>query len=258
MDLTTIIGIVFAIGCIIGGQALEGGHLGSIIQGTAALIVFGGTIGATMVAYPMEDFKRGLKMARSVFQDKKADLGGLATEIVELANIARRDGVLALEGRLASMTDPFLKRALGFVVDGLDPAVTRNTLDAEIDAEFEEANFAAKLFETAGGFSPTIGIIGAVLGLIHVMENLNDPSKLGGGIATAFVATVYGVGIANIFFLPMAGKMKRKIGLERERKTMIAEGVLAIQEGLNPRVLEEKLRALTGGHMAPAAPQAAA
>jgi len=252
MDITTIGGIVLALGCIVLGQALEGGHLGSILQGTAALIVFGGTIGATAVAYPMKDLMRGLKMGATVFTEKKHDLGELAGEIVELANIARRDGVLALEGRLASMKDPFLKRALGFVVDGLDPAVTRNTLESEIDAEFEEANFAAKLFETAGGFSPTIGIIGAVLGLIHVMENLSDPSKLGGGIATAFVATVYGVGVANIFFLPMAGKMKRKITLEKERKTMVAEGVLAIQEGLNPRVLEEKLRALTGGHVAPA------
>jgi len=252
MDLTTIGGLVLAVGCILGGQALEGGHFASIVQGTAFLIVFGGTIGATMVAYPMKDFVHGLKMGVKGFTEKKTDLGGLAGEIVELATIARRDGVLALEGRLASMSDPFLKRALGFVVDGLDPAVTRNTLESEIDAEFEEGTFAAKLYETAGGFSPTVGILGAVLGLIHVMENLSDPSKLGGGIATAFVATVYGVGSANLLFLPLAGKLKRKLTLEKERKTMVAEGVLAIQEGLNPRVLEEKLRALTGGHVAPA------
>jgi chemotaxis protein MotA len=252
MDLTTIGGIVLAIGCILGGQAIEGGNFGSIVQGTAFLIVFGGTIGATMVAYPLPDFIRGLKLASKAITEKKHDLGALAGEIVELATIARRDGVLALEGRLASMTDPFLKRALGFVVDGLDPAVTRDTLESEVDAEFEEGTFAAKLYETMGGFSPTVGIIGAVLGLIHVMENLSDPSKLGGGIATAFVATVYGVGAANLFFLPMAGKIKRKLTIEKERKTMIAEGVLAIQEGLNPRVLEEKLRALTGGHVTPA------
>jgi chemotaxis protein MotA len=258
MDITTIGGIVLAIGCIIGGQALEGGHLGSIIQGTAALIVFGGTIGATMVAYPMAEFMRGVKAFKNALTDKKADLQGLATQIVEMAGVARRDGVLALEGKLGELKDPFLRRSLGFVVDGLDPAVTRNTLESEIEAEAEEATVGAKVFETAGGFAPTVGILGAVLGLIHVMENLNDPSKLGGGIATAFVATVYGVGIANLILLPVANKLKRKITVEKERKTMIAEGALAIQEGLNPRVLEEKLRALIGQHgPAPAAEGAA-
>jgi chemotaxis protein MotA len=251
MDLTTIGGILLAILCILGGQALEGGHAGSILQVTAALIVFGGTLGATMVSFPLKDFIRGVKMGGAAFRQKHVNLDALAKEIVELSSIARRDGVLALEGKLASMSDAFLRRAMGFVVDGLDPTLTRNTLEAEIDAEHEESVVAAKVFETAGGYSPTIGIIGAVLGLIHVMENLSDPSKLGGGIATAFVATVYGVGIANIVLLPMATKLKRKLSLERERKNLICEGVLAIQEGLNPRVLEEKLRALTRSHAAP-------
>lgn len=248
MDINTIGGILGAIFAILAGQALEGGHASSILQGTAAIIVFGGTIGATMVAYPTAEFIHGVKMFKVALQNKKVDLSGIATEIVELAGIARRDGVLALEGRIAQLKDPFLARALGFVVDGLDPAVTRDTLESEIYAELEENGVGAKVWETAGGFAPTIGIIGAVLGLIHVMENLNDPSKLGGGIATAFVATVYGVGIANIVFLPVANKLKRRLMQEKERKTMIAEGVLAIQEGLNPRVLEEKLRALSGGH----------
>ncbi len=170
-----------------------------------------------------------------------------------MATIARRDGVLALEGGCAEHDRSLSSsgRSASSSTASI-PAVTRNTLEPEIDAEFEEGTFGAKLFETAGGFSPTVGILGAVLGLIHVMENLSDPSKLGGGIATAFVATVYGVGSANLLFLPLAGKLKRKLTLEKERKTMIAEGVLAIQEGLNPRVLEEKLRALTGGHIAPA------
>jgi chemotaxis protein MotA len=249
MDITTIAGVLIALLAILGGQALEGGHASSIMQATAAIIVLGGTLGATLVAYPMSEFMAGLKATKLALTDHKIDFNVLATQIVELAGVARRDGVLALEGKLASVTDPFLKRALGFVVDGLDPAVTRDTLEAEIFAQFEEGNAAAKVAETAGGFAPTIGIIGAVLGLIHVMENLNDPSKLGGGIATAFVATVYGVGVANIILLPAANKMKRKIHHEKERKTFIAEGVLAIQEGLNPRVLEEKLRALTGGHL---------
>ena len=248
MDLTTVLGIVVAIAAILGGQALEGGHASSIMQATAAIIVLGGTLGATMVGFPMADFKRGLKMAKNAFSDKKVDIAGLVQQIVEMAGVARRDGVLALEGKLSSVQDPFLKRALGFLVDGVDAGVARTALEAAIESEFEEQVIGAKVFEAAGGYAPTVGILGAVLGLIHVMENLSDPSKLGGGIATAFVATVYGVGAANLLFLPMANKLKRKIGLEKERKTLIAEGVLSIQEGLNPRVLEEKLRAFAGEH----------
>jgi chemotaxis protein MotA len=259
MDITTIAGIVAAIGLILGGQALEGGHVGSILQATAAMIVFGGTLGAVLVAFPKKDFLRGMSNLRMAFSDPKADLGGLAKQIVEYAGVARRDGVLALEGRLTEIQDPFLRRALQFVVDGVDASVTRDTLEAAIDADFEENMVGAKVWESAGGFAPTIGILGAVLGLIHVMENLNDPSKLGGGIATAFVATVYGVGSANVLFLPFATKIKRKLQGERERKTLIAEGVLSIQEGINPRVLEEKLRAWTGeeGEPAPEARKAA-
>jgi chemotaxis protein MotA len=246
MDINTVGGIVFSFAMILIGQALEGGHVGSILQLTAAMIVFGGTIGAVMVAFPKKDFMMGVKMLKVAFGEKKADLGGLARQLVEFASVARRDSVLALEGKLADVQDPFLRRALQFVVDGVDAQVTRDTLESAIDAEFEEHEMGAKVWESAGGFAPTVGILGAVLGLIHVMENLNDPSKLGGGIATAFVATVYGVGSANLFFLPFATKIKRKLKVEKERKTLIAEGVLSIQEGINPRVLEEKLRAYTG------------
>jgi len=253
MDLTTIGGIVLAIGAILGGQALEGGHIGSILQATAAIIVLGGTIGAVMVAFPLKDFLRGLKMGKGAFTEAKIDLPKLIAQIVELANKARRDGILALEGALKDIPDPFLKKAMGYLVDGVDAKVVRESLETAIDAEFEENSQGAKVFESAGGFAPTVGILGAVLGLIHVMENLADPSKLGSGIATAFVATVYGVGTANLLFLPMANKLKRKLALEKERKTLIAEGVLSIQEGLNPRVLEEKLRAFAGEHAPPAA-----
>jgi chemotaxis protein MotA len=251
MDITTIGGIVCAIGLILLGQALEGGSVESILQATAALIIFGGTAGAVMVAFPKKQFLMGMKMVKLAFTDKKADMGGLARQIVEFASVARRDGVLALEGKLNEVDDPFLRRALQFVVDGVDARVTRDTLEAAVDADFEEHIQGAKIWESAGGFAPTIGILGAVLGLIHVMENLSDPSKLGGGIATAFVATVYGVGSANIFFLPFANKIKVKLVAEKERKTLIAEGVLSIQEGLNPRVLEEKLRAFTGEEAGP-------
>jgi chemotaxis protein MotA len=250
MDITSIGGIVFAVAMILVGQRLEGGHVGSILQLTAAMIVFGGTIGAVMVAFPRKDFVHGLKLVKLAFTEKARDMGGIAKALVEYASVARRDGVLALEGKLGEVKDPFMRRALQFVVDGVDANVTRDTLESAIDAEMEEDSAAAKVWESAGGFAPTVGILGAVLGLIHVMENLNDPSKLGGGIATAFVATVYGVGSANLLFLPFAAKIKRKVVLEKERKTLIAEGVLSIQEGINPRVLEEKLKAYTGdeGH----------
>ena len=253
MDILTIGGVLAAVGFILLGQKLEGGHAGSLVQPTAALIVFGGTIGAVMVQFPMNEFVKGLKLGKLAFTNPKHDLSAVAKQIVELATIARKDGVLALEARLADVSDPFMKKALSYVVDGVDAQVTRDSLDAAIDAEFHEVTACAKVWEAAGGYAPTIGILGAVLGLIHVMENLSDPSKLGGGIATAFVATVYAVGAANLLFLPMANKIKRRLTYAKDRKVLIVEGVLAIQEGLNPRVLEEKLRAYTGEHAAPAA-----
>jgi chemotaxis protein MotA len=249
MDITTIGGLIIAVGAILGGQALEGGHASSLLQLAALIIVLGGTIGAVAVAFPMSDFVKGLKMFGMALKNKKVDLAGLIAQLIELAGVARRDGVLALEQRLQAIEDPFLKRSVGYLVDGVDAAVARDALETEIQAEFEDNALAAKVWESAGGFAPTVGILGAVLGLIHVMENLSDPSKLGPGIAVAFVATVYGVGLSNLVFLPVAAKLKRKLHVEKERKTLIAEGVLSIQAGLNPRVLEEKLKAYAGGHV---------
>ncbi|MBI5494578.1 MAG: flagellar motor protein [Deltaproteobacteria bacterium] len=253
MDFGTIGGVVLSIACILFGQALEGGHAGSLVQATAAIIVLGGTAGATIVGFPVPVLKKGVGMIKDALQARRSDLPQLVTGLVELAGLARRDGVLALESRINTIDDPFMKKGLRLVVDGVDAKLTRDTLEAEIYAEFEENLVAAKVFESAGGFAPTVGILGAVLGLIHVMENLSDPSKLGGGIATAFVATVYGVGIANLILLPLANKLKVKVGQAKERKILIAEGILSIQEGVNPRVLEEKLHALTGGHVPHAA-----
>lgn len=253
MDWTTIGGLCVGLAGILLGQALEGGHVGSILQGTAALIVFGGTLGAVLVSTPLPDFVRGVRMARLAFLHSAPDLGGVTSRIVQLASVARRDGVLALEAKLPEVEDPFLRQGLSYVVDGVDAAVARSSLEAVIDSEHQEGLAGAKVWEAAGGYSPTIGILGAVLGLIHVMENLSDPSKLGGGIAVAFVATVYGVGAANLLYLPLAAKLKRKLALEGERKVVVLEGVLGIQEGLNPRVLEEKLRAFTGERGAAAA-----
>jgi chemotaxis protein MotA len=256
VDITTIGGIAAAVGLILLGQALEGGHVGSVLQATAALIVFGGTLGAVMVNFPLKDIICGLKMMKLAFLNPKNDIEDLVKQIVDLAGVARRDGVLALEQRLPNIQDEFLRRAVGFIVDGVDSAVTRDALETEIHHHFETDCMGAKVYEAAGGYAPTVGILGAVLGLIHVMENLNDPSKLGGGIATAFVATIYGVGGANIIFLPFANKIKRKLTLQKDRRTLIAEGVLSIQAGLNPRVLEEKIRAYAGvRHSGPATPE---
>lgn len=249
MDIATIGGLVFALASILVGQALEGGHASSLMQLTAGIIVCGGTLGAVAVANPMKDFINGFKAAKLALKNPKHDLGAIIHEISELAALARRDGVLALEQRLQSIEDPFMKRSVGFLVDGVDSAVARDALETEIFIEFEEGVVAAKVWEAGGGFAPTVGILGAVLGLIHVMENLSDPSKLGPGIAVAFVATVYGVGMANLVFLPIATKIKRRLNVEKERKTIIAEGVLSIQAGLNPRVIEEKLKSYAGGHV---------
>jgi chemotaxis protein MotA len=253
MDITTVVGLVVALGAILAGQVLEGGHLASILQGTAAVIVLGGTAGATMVAFPLKDFLRGLRMAGAAFQDPPSDVEQIIAQLVELAIKARRDGVIALEGSLETIADPFLRRATGFLVDGIDAKVMRDALETEIASDYEENLVGAKVFESAGGFSPTIGILGAVLGLIHVMENLSDPGKLGAGIAVAFVATIYGVGFANLVLIPISTKLKRRLVVARDRKTLIAEGVLSIQEGLNPRILDDKLRSYTG-QVRPAVP----
>jgi chemotaxis protein MotA len=248
MDFATIGGIVFAIGCILGGQALEGGHASSLVQATAFIIVVGGTIGAVAVSAPPALLKDGAKMLKVALFPPKNENAALIVRLTEYATLARKEGVLALEGKLGEMTDPFMKRAIQMVVDGVDRAVTREVLETDVHHEAKHQLAAAKLWESAGGFAPTVGILGAVLGLIHVMENLADPSKLGGGIATAFVATVYGVGIANLFFLPVAAKIKLRVGEEKDRKTLILEAALSIQEGLPASVLGEKLAAYGGGH----------
>jgi chemotaxis protein MotA len=241
MDLASLIGAILGISAVVGGQMIEGGHLSQIMQGTAALIVFGGTLGAMLLSFPMQDIKKAVTLIPLIFQNVDLDVRPTIDEIIRIATIARKEGVLAVEGQRESIENPMFKKAIKYVIDGFEPNTVKEIIDTEIYLAFEEEETAGKVFEGAGGYSPTIGIIGAVLGLIHVMSMLNDPSKIGEGIAVAFVATVYGVGLANLILIPFGTKLKRKASQRMLAKEVVKLGVVGIQEGLNPHFLQEKL-----------------
>lgn len=244
MELTTIIGIIVGFGGILLGNALEGGHLDSLMQVTAALIVFGGTAGSVLVGTTMEDVKTGIRSLKlAIFAQSVDSLNKLIDEMIDAAQIARKESILALEKKINSFSDPFMQDVFRFVIDGVDPNTLRDIFEAEISLEEERLNAGAKMWVDAGGFAPTIGIIGAVLGLIHVMGNLTDTSKLGAGIAVAFVATIYGVGAANLVLIPLGNKIKRRIKLELAVKEMVLEGAVGIISGMNPFIIEQKLSA---------------
>lgn len=257
MDLSSIIGVLVAVGAIVAGQVLEGGHLSSLVQPTAAMIVLGGTFGAVAVQFPWPTLKRTWLDLRQVFRPRPPDLAGIVATMVAMATQARREGIISLEADADQLTDPFMRRGFAMAIDGVDPKVLRDTLELDLVRREEEGEGSAKVLEAAGGYAPTVGILGAVLGLIHVMENLSDPSKLGAGIAVAFVATVYGVATANLMFLPMAGKLKARhreavIGLE-----VIMEGICAIACGEAPRAIERKLEIYVERREAGAPPDSA-
>jgi chemotaxis protein MotA len=242
-DITSIVGFVLGFIAILGGQAIEGGSIKSIIQPTAFIIVIGGTLGATLLSYPIREIKGALAGVRKAFTQKADDPHEVIKEIITYAAKARKDGLVSLEHEIKNLSHPFLAKVLTVAVDGMDPKILSETMSAEIDSVEEECMNQSRVLGSAGGYAPTIGILGAVLGLITVMENLSDPSKLGSGIAVAFVATVYGVGSANLIFLPISKKIEVKTKRESLLKFMILEGVLSIQAGLNPHYIEEKLRA---------------
>jgi len=242
MDTISLIGIALGIGAILGGQYLEGGHIASLLQPTAFAIVMGGTFGAVMLQSPLPVFLRGLKMAQWVVVPPRLAQDELIERIVEWSQAARKEGLLALEGYLVEITDPLLRKGLQLLVDGAEPERLREVLEVEIYAREDQMKLAAKIWEAAGGYSPTIGILGAVMGLIHVMENLSDPSKLGAGIAVAFVATIYGVGFANLFFLPVAKKLLTHIARQTLLREMFVDGLIGIANGDNPRLIESRLK----------------
>ena len=247
MDLATIIGLIMGFGAVFGGAVLEGLHMGALIQPTAALILLGGTFGACFVSFPLPVIIRAFKDVKIAFLPTKVDHEAVAKDLINYATKARRNGLISLEQEAQSVRDPFVKKGISLVVDGIDPQKLRETLEADIMAYEDHSKHSVEFFEAAGGYSPTIGIIGAVLGLIHVMSNLSDTSKLGAGIAVAFVATIYGLMIANIICLPIASKLKLRIKEEVVRRVMILEGLIAIQNGENPHFIEQKLKAFAGG-----------
>ena len=247
MDLATIIGLVMAFGCIIGGAVVEGVHITALIQPTAAMIVLGGTFGATFTCFPLAAIIGALKNIKIAFLPPKVDHGQVVKDIINYATKARRNGLISLEQEAQSIHDPFIKKGISLVVDGIDPQKLRETLEADIMAYEDHFKHSVEFYEAAGGFAPTIGIIGAVLGLIHVMANLSDTSKLGAGIAVAFVATIYGLLVANVICLPIGSKLKIRMKEEVLRRVMVLEGLIAIQNGENPHFIEQKLMAFTGG-----------
>jgi chemotaxis protein MotA len=241
MDKSSIGGVFLAVAGIVAGLLIEGGNLGQILQPTAALIVFGGTMGAVLLQFPLSTVLAAFRNLGHIFAAPKKHNNELIRQLVSFAIKARRSGVVSLDSDLPSIEDSFLRQSLMLAVDGTEPNELRKIMRVSLDSTAESEERLPAVFESAGGFSPTLGILGAVLGLIQVMQHLDNIQEVGRGIAVAFVATIYGVGIANLFFLPLAGKMRIRIHEQHQCREMILEGVASILEGINPRMLEVKL-----------------
>jgi chemotaxis protein MotA len=241
LDKGTIAGILLAIGGIVAGLLLEGGNLGQILQPTAAMIVFGGTLGAVLIQFPLRVVLASFRDLGKILFVRGEKAQAVIAQLIQFANQARRQGIVSLDAEIDQITEPFLKKALMLAVDGTEPEQLRKMMELELDNQSEEEERVPQVFESAGGFSPTIGIIGAVMGLIQVMQHMDKIDEVGRGIAVAFVATIYGVGAANLFLLPAAGKLKIRIRQSQIIREMMLEGVISILEGMNPRMLEMKL-----------------
>jgi chemotaxis protein MotA len=241
MDILSITGILVGIGAILLGIMLDGGDISSLVDAPALIIVFGGTLGATLLQYPPAVFVRSMKMFSWVLMPREIDLSAQIDKVVYWSLLARKEGLLGLENALPNEKDPFIKKGLHLLVDGNDPDAIRDMLDLDMYAEERTGLQAAGLYEAMGGYAPTIGILGAVMGLIHVMQNLTNPELLGQGIATAFVATIYGVGSANLIFLPVANKLKNRVLALTQAREMLVEGIISIAEGENPRNIKLRL-----------------
>ena len=243
MEIATVLGLLIGIGGILLGNMIEGGRPAALLQEAAGIIVLSGTFGAVLVSSKIADVKLAFKLAKRAFFNQPHVRGPLLAEIIECAKIARKESVLMIEPRLERMNDEFLRDVMRTVVDNVDVNVITEVFHTRMTSEEERLNAGAKVWMDAGGFAPTIGIIGAVLGLIQVMSNLTDTSKLGAGIAVAFVATIYGVAFANLIFIPLANKIKKIVVDDMKAREMVLEGGVGIQAGLSPSVLELKLKA---------------
>lgn len=241
LDALSILGVILGFVAILGGQFLEGGSLSALVNGPALLIVFGGTLGAILLQTPLTTFLRAMRLMAWVFKAPRFDMDVGISQILQWSMIARKEGLLGLENVEERIRDPFARKGLALLVDGGEPEHIRAIMTVELDMQEQYLQQGAKVYEAMGGYCPTIGIIGAVMGLIHVMRNLNDPELLGPGVATAFVATIYGVGLANLFFLPVANKLKSTILLQSQYREMLVEGIISVAEGENPRIIENKL-----------------
>jgi chemotaxis protein MotA len=242
VDKSTFLGILIAFGGILAGLLMEGGRVSQILQPTAAIIVFSGTFGAVMVQFPMASILKAIKSLRLVIGEPKYDLEALISELVGLANKARRNGIISLDSELNTINNMFMRRSLMLAVDGTEPQELRKIMEVEMEAKADDEETIPRVYESAGGFAPTIGIIGAILGLIQVMQHLEDIGEVGKGIAVAFVATIYGLASANVLFLPSAGKLRTRFHVNQLMREMTLQGVISILEGMNPRMLENKLR----------------
>jgi chemotaxis protein MotA len=241
LDYLSFFGLLLGIGGILVGQALEGGHASSLVNLPALFIVLGGTLGATLLQTRLATFALAMRMLAWIFRPPAGPSRVLIQRVVAWSQTARKEGLLGLENLAESEPDPYVQKGMHLLVDGSEPEVIRKVLEMEVDVREGREAAAARVFESMGGYSPTIGIIGAVMGLIHVMGNLADPSTLGGGIAVAFVATIYGVGLANLVFLPFASKLKALVQHRSLAREMVIEGLIAIAEGENPRLIETRL-----------------
>lgn len=243
MDLATIIGLTLGFGALIGGFLIEGGSPAGLLNISAAVIVFGGTFGAALVSFPLSTILGLPRVIAQALFERAEDEEKLVQTVVSLAEKARREGLLSLEPEIAALNDPFMQKGVMMVVDGIDPETVQSVLESAIETAKKRHEHRYAVLETLGGFAPTMGIIGTVMGLVNVLSNLNEPGELGHAIAVAFIATLYGVSTANVMYLPLANKLKSKSKAEAHAREIVLEGILAIQAGDNPRVVREKLEA---------------
>lgn len=246
MDIVTILGILAGLGALVGGFLWEGGQFTGLFQQTSALIVFGGTIAAVVISYPAARLKTIPNALRYAFVRPDNDMERLVEDIVDMASTARRSGLLALERKSQDHPNGFLSEGMQMVVDGTEPALVRQILEIEMDRSEMKHDGYAKIFESAGGYAPTMGIIGTVMGLIHVLGSLSEPTELGPSIAVAFIATLYGVASANLIFLPIASKIKSRSADEIQNMELLLQGILAIQNGEHPQIVRKKISFQTG------------